>query len=70
MNTVSPGYIETAMTAAMPEEVLKSIVGSVPMGRMGKPEEIADTVAWLASDSAAYVTGANIPVNGGLFTSH
>lgn len=67
VNTVSPGYIETAMTSAMPEDVLKSIVGSVPMGRMGKPEEIADTVSWLAKEETAYVTGANIPVNGGLF---
>lgn len=69
VNTVSPGYVETAMTSAMPEEVLKSIVGGIPMGRMGKPEEIADTVSWLAQEQAAYVTGANIPVNGGLFIS-
>ena len=70
VNTVSPGYISTAMTEAMPEEVLQSIINSVPMRRMGKPEEIADTVAWLASEANAYTTGANIPVNGGLFTSH
>jgi acetoacetyl-CoA reductase len=70
VNTVSPGYISTAMTEAMPEEVLQSIVNSVPMRRMGKPEEIADAVAWLASEANAYTTGANIPVNGGLFTSH
>ncbi|MCB1792293.1 MAG: acetoacetyl-CoA reductase [Gammaproteobacteria bacterium] len=70
VNTVSPGYIATAMTEAMPEEVLQSIVNSVPMRRMGKPEEIANTVAWLASEENAYTTGANIPVNGGLFTSH
>jgi acetoacetyl-CoA reductase len=70
VNTVSPGYISTAMTQAMPEEVLQSIVNSVPMRRMGTPEEIADAVAWLASEANAYTTGANIPVNGGLFTSH
>jgi acetoacetyl-CoA reductase len=70
VNTVSPGYIATAMTEAMPENVLESIVNSVPMRRMGKPEEIADAVAWLASEANAYTTGANIPVNGGLFTSH
>jgi acetoacetyl-CoA reductase len=70
VNTVSPGYIATAMTEAMPEEVLQSIVDSVPMRRMGKPEEIANAVAWLVSDGNAYTTGANIPVNGGLFTSH
>ena len=70
VNTISPGYISTAMTQAMPEEVLQSIVNSVPMRRMGEPEEIADAVAWLASEANAYTTGANIPVNGGLFTSH
>lgn len=70
VNTVSPGYISTAMTEAMPEEVLQSIINSVPMRRMGKPEEIASAVAWLASEQNGYTTGANIPVNGGLFTSH
>lgn len=67
VNTVSPGYIETAMTSAMPEPVLEAIVGAVPMGRMGKPEEIAFTVSWLADERNAYTTGANIPVNGGMF---
>jgi acetoacetyl-CoA reductase len=67
VNTVSPGYVETAMTSAMPEEVLQAIVNSVPARRMGKPEEIANAVAWLADDNNAYTTGANIPVNGGLF---
>ena len=70
VNTISPGYISTPMTEAMPEDVLKSIVGSIPMRRMGSPEEIANAVAWLASEGNAYTTGANIPVNGGLFTSH
>lgn len=69
VNTVSPGYIETAMTQAMPQPVLDAIVGAVPMGRMGKPEEIAFAVAWLADERNAYTTGANIPVNGGLFIS-
>ncbi len=69
VNTVSPGYIETAMTSAMPEPVLEAIVGAVPVGRMGKPEEIAFTVSWLADDRNAYTTGANIPVNGGMFMS-
>ncbi len=67
VNTVSPGYISTPMTQAMPVEVLDAIVGSVPVGRMGEPEEIAHTVLWLASEKSAYVTGANIPINGGLF---
>ena len=69
-NTISPGYIATPMTEAMPEKVLEAIVNSVPMRRMGTPEEIAGTVAWLASEGNGYTTGANIPVNGGLFTSH
>ncbi len=69
VNTVSPGYIETAMTSAMPQEVLDMIVNSVPVGRMGSPEEIAFTVAWLADERNAYTTGANIPVNGGMYMS-
>ena len=67
VNTISPGYISTPMTQAMPAKVLDAIVGSVPVGRMGEPEEIAHTVLWLASEKSAYVTGANIPINGGLF---
>jgi acetoacetyl-CoA reductase len=66
-NTVSPGYIETAMTAAMRDDVREAIVAGIPMGRMGKPEEIASAVAFLASEEQAYLTGANIPVNGALF---
>ncbi len=69
VNTVSPGYVATPMTNAMPEQVLEAIVGQVPMGRMAKPEEIAFAVAFLADEKNAYTTGANIPVNGGLFTS-
>ena len=67
INTVSPGYIETAMTAAMRDDVREAIVGGIPMRRMGQPEEIAHAVAFLADDSSTYVTGANLPVNGGLF---
>jgi acetoacetyl-CoA reductase len=66
-NTVSPGYIETAMTAAMRDDVREAIVGGIPMRRMGTPEEIAGAVAFLAADEATYITGANLPVNGGLF---
>ena len=69
VNTISPGYISTPMTQAMPEKVLDAIVNSVPMARMGEPEEIAHTVLWLADEKCAYTTGANIPVNGGLFIS-
>mgnify|MGYP002640909239 CR=1 FL=1 len=66
-NTVSPGYIKTAMTDAMRDDVKESIVSGIPMGRMGLPEEIASAVAFLAADEQAYITGANIPVNGALF---
>jgi len=66
-NTVSPGYIETAMTAAMRDDVREAIVSGIPMRRMGTPEEIAGAVAYLAADESTYITGANLPVNGGLF---
>ncbi|MCU7855667.1 MAG: acetoacetyl-CoA reductase [Candidatus Thiodiazotropha sp. (ex Lucinoma borealis)] len=67
INTVSPGYIETAMTAAMRDDVRDAIIGGIPMRRMGQPEEIAHAVAFLADDASTYVAGANLPVNGGLF---
>lgn len=67
VNTVSPGYIETAMTAAMRDDVREAIVAGVPMRRMGTPEEIASAIAYLASDESTYITGVNLPVNGGLF---
>ena len=67
VNSVSPGYIETAMTAAMPTEVLARICASIPAGRLGQPGDIARTVAFLSHDDAGYITGANVPVNGGLF---
>jgi acetoacetyl-CoA reductase len=67
VNTISPGYIETAMTAAMRDDVRQSIVAGVPMKRMGRPEEIASVIAFLAAEENGYITGANIPVNGGLF---
>lgn len=67
VNTVSPGYVETAMTAAMRDDVREAIVSGIPMRRMGTPEEIAGAVAYLAADESTYITGANLPVNGGLF---
>ncbi|MEB8434394.1 MULTISPECIES: acetoacetyl-CoA reductase [unclassified Cocleimonas] len=70
VNTVAPGYSETAMTADMPEKVLESIISGIPMGRMGHPAEIASAVLWLADEKNSYTTGALIPVNGGLFISH
>jgi acetoacetyl-CoA reductase len=67
VNTVSPGYVETAMTLAMREDVREAIVAGVPMRRMGRPEEIASAIAFLAHEDNGYITGANFPVNGGLF---
>ena len=69
VNSVSPGYTQTAMTAAIPDEISKQIVAQIPAGRMGSPEEIAYVVGFLADERASYVTGANISVNGGLYTS-
>lgn len=67
VNTISPGYTETAMTAAMRDDVKASIVAGIPMKRMGRPEEIAALVSFLAAAENGYITGANIPINGGLF---
>lgn len=67
VNTISPGYVETAMTLAMRDDVREGIISGIPMRRMAQPEEISAVIAFLASDQASYVTGANIPVNGGLF---
>ena len=66
VNTISPGYIGTKMVMAIPKEVLDAkIIPQIPMGRLGKPEEIAGLVAYLASEEAAFLTGANIAINGG-----
>ncbi|HVR80681.1 MAG TPA: acetoacetyl-CoA reductase [Luteimonas sp.] len=69
VNSISPGYCETALVMAMPEEIRAGIVAQVPVGRLGRPEEIARTVEFLSADDAGFITGANIPVNGGLFMS-
>ncbi|MCM2327194.1 MAG: acetoacetyl-CoA reductase [Lysobacter sp.] len=66
VNAVSPGYVETEMVAAIREDVKQQIVAQIPAGRLGKPEEIAEMVNYLASDGAAYITGANLSINGGL----
>jgi len=66
VNTISPGYIGTKMVRAIPSEVLDTkIIPQIPVGRLGKPEEVAGLVAYLCSDEAAFVTGANIAINGG-----
>jgi 3-oxoacyl-[acyl-carrier protein] reductase len=69
-NVVAPGFVDTDMTAALPEDRKKEILASVPLGRYASPEEIAGVVIWLASDAGAYVTGAVIPVDGGLGMGH
>ncbi len=66
VNTVSPGYIGTDMVRAVKPEVLEKIVGAIPVKRLGEPSEIASMVSWLASDDAAFATGADFSVNGGL----
>lgn len=66
VNTISPGYIGTKMVTAIPQDVLDSrILPLIPQSRLGKPDEVAGLVAYLASDEAAFVTGANISINGG-----
>ncbi len=69
VNSVSPGYCETALVMQVPAEVREKILSNVPVGRLGKPSEIARTVEFLTNDEAGFITGANIPVNGGLFVS-
>ncbi len=69
VNSISPGYCETALVMAIPEDIRAGIVEKVPVGRLGKPSEIARTVVFLSDDDAGFITGANIPVNGGLFMS-
>jgi len=65
VNTISPGYIGTEMVMAVKEEIRNQIIAQIPIGRLGKPEEIARLVSYLASDDAAFITGANIAINGG-----
>lgn len=65
-NVVAPGYVETELTAGLPESIKEQILGQVPVGRFGEPGEIAEVVAFLAGDGAAYVTGQTIAVDGGM----
>jgi len=67
VNCVAPGFIETDMTASLPTEQQKALLGQIPAGRLGQPAEIAHAVAYLASPHAAYVTGQELHVNGGMY---
>ncbi|MET8094096.1 3-oxoacyl-ACP reductase FabG [Micromonospora sp. NPDC005220] len=69
-NVVAPGFIDTDMTAGLTDDRKAEILKSIPAGRMASPEEVAAVVTWLASDSAGYVSGAVIPVDGGLGMGH
>lgn len=69
-NVVAPGFIDTDMTAELSDERKAQIVGNIPLGRYGKATEVANTVVFLASDAAQYITGALIPVDGGLGMGH
>jgi len=69
VNAVAPGFIDTDMTRELPEAQRDALLGQIPLGRLGQAEEIAKVVVFLASDGAAYVTGATVPVNGGMYMS-
>ena len=69
VNTVSPGYCDTALVAAVPQEIRAQIISDIPVGRLGSPGDIARAVTFLTADDAGYITGANLPVNGGYFMS-
>lgn len=70
VNTVSPGYVATRMVEAIPDEVKQQIISKIPAGRLGKPEEIASAVAYLAREDSGYITGSDLAVNGGLYTGY
>jgi len=67
VNSVSPGYVATEMVRSIRKDVLERIIAGIPMGRLAEPEEIAGLIGYLASDEAAYITGANIAINGGMY---
>jgi 3-oxoacyl-[acyl-carrier protein] reductase len=66
VNAVSPGYIDTDMTASLPEDAKRKMAEMIPLGRLGSAEDVAAAVAWLCSDQASYVTGEVLRVNGGM----
>jgi 3-oxoacyl-[acyl-carrier protein] reductase len=67
VNAIAPGYVDTDMTNVLPEDVKKKILAAVPIGRMGKPEDIANAVKFLVGDDASYITGQVLAVNGGMY---
>ncbi|KTD01816.1 acetoacetyl-CoA reductase [Fluoribacter gormanii] len=67
VNTISPGYIETSMITTLKREVLDKITNSIPVGRLGKPEEIANAVSFLVGEEAGFITGSNLDINGGQY---
>ena len=67
VNSVSPGYCNTALVQAVPEDIRNQIIANIPVGRLGEPHEIARSVDFLCAEDAGFITGANIPVNGGYF---
>lgn len=67
VNTISPGYVETDMITAVPENIRSTIMAQIPVGRFGKPEDVAHVVAFLIADDSSFITGANIATNGGHF---
>ncbi len=69
VNAIAPGYCDTEMVAAVPDDVLKSIIAEIPVGRLGEPEDIARAVLFLSKDNAGFITGETIAVNGGQYMS-
>ena len=67
VNAIAPGYADTAMVAAVPDDVMKTVLEGVPLGRLAEPSEIARCVAFLASDQSGFITGSTLHVNGGLY---
>jgi 3-oxoacyl-[acyl-carrier protein] reductase len=67
VNAVAPGYIDTGMTSGLPDKVKKEFLSQIPLGRIGRPEDVAEAVYWLSTDAAGYVTGQVIHVSGGMY---
>ena len=68
VNAVTPGFIATEMVKSIPEKILSAMVGRTPLGRMGQPEDVANAYVWLASEGAAFISGAVLGVDGGVVT--